>query len=105
MSNWRDRITPDKVDWDYLEEHHYRAAAIAGARVASVHDDPMCDADDFEQDALLFMAANKKWTLETEFISALVRRLVQKISQNNNAAESANKAVDYNIDVGETDCE
>lgn len=105
MSNWRDRITPEQCDWDFLTEDHYRAAHMAGVRVAGVHDDPMCDADDFEQDALLFMASHKKWTEETQFISALVRRLVQKISQNNNAAETASKAVNRSIEVGEIDSE
>lgn len=103
MSNWRDRITPEQCDWDYLEERHFKAARMAGVRVASVHDDPMCDADDFEQDALLYMAAHKKWTEETIHLSALVRRLVQKISQNNQAAEQASKVVNHHVDVGEMD--
>ena len=60
-------------------------------------------ADDFEQDALLFMAANKKWTEETIHLSALVRRLVQKISQNNQAAEQASKVVNHFVGVGEMD--
>ncbi len=103
--NWRDRITEEQCDWDCLEEAHYRAAAMAGARVASVHDDPMCDAEDFAQDALLYMAAFHKNIDSIEHQSILVRHLVGKVSKNNRAAENASKAVNHYIDVMEMDCE
>lgn len=103
MSNWRDRITPEQCDWDYLEERHGKAAHMAGVRVARTHEDPMCDADDFTQDALLYMAANRKTIDSIVHQSMLVRHLVSRVSENNRAAENKSEAVNRNLDVGEMD--
>ena len=101
--NWRDRITPEQCDWDYLEERHFKAARMAGMRVAGTHEDPMCDADDFEQDALLYMAANRKTVSTIEHQSMLVRHLVSRVSENNMAGEKKSEAVNRGLDVEEMD--
>lgn len=89
--NWRDRITPERCDWDYLDERHFRAARMAGARLGSDDSDPMVDADDWEQDALIYMAANRKqvepFTATSQLVRHLVSRLLRSAQEDKKAAE------------------
>ena len=96
--NWRDRITPERCDWDYLEEHHFKAARMAGVRLGSDDSDPMMDADDWEQDALLYMAANRKqvegFTATSQLVRHLVSRLLRSTAEDKKAAAATARGLE-----------
>ena len=98
MSNWRDRITPERCDWGYLEERHFKAARMAGARLGSDDSDPMMDADDWEQDALLYMASHRKaveaFTATSQLVRHLVSRLLRSAAEDKKAAAATARGLD-----------
>lgn len=101
MSNWRDRITPERCDWDYLDDRHYRAARMAGVRLGSDDSDPMVDADDWEQDALIYMAANRKQVEQFTATSQLVRHLVSRLLRSAEEDKKAAAATARGLEIEE----
>lgn len=99
--SWRDRITPEACDWDYLEECHYKAARMAGARLGSDDSDPMVDADDWEQDALLYMASHRKAVETFTATSQLVRHLVSRLLRSSQEDKKAAAATARGLEIEE----
>lgn len=79
--NWRDKITDP--DWDILTEGRVKAAVIASRVVNDYHMDPMSSAEDFYQDALLYMASRPAAILKIRTESTLVRHLISRVSEVN----------------------
>lgn len=101
MTAWQERLTPDQMDWDYLEEKHFRAAEVAGNKLGARNADLMCDSDDYYQDCLIWMASHRARVETVTHMSQLARMLVERVLRTVQEEESLAKSISRDKDVGE----